>query len=299
MAPAVLAAGVQAGGNLLSQGLNAFTTMATNRASRKWSEQMYGRQRADALADWAMQNEYNSPKAQMERFKAAGLNPNLIYGQGSEGNAQQVRQSSVEGWNPEAPKFDFGGTANAIAAYYDIKMKEQTIDNLTTQNTVMTNDALLKMAQTLSTLQGTEASKFDLSLKQDLRATTLEAAKASLNKTMAETKSTIDENERRAAMQAPNFQAAVENVLNLRASRAKTKAEEAHIRQQIENLKKDGKLKEMDIQLRQLGIMPSDPMYMRVLGRVLNSESEFAPGGTYFPGKKFEGNNAGKAFRKK
>lgn len=36
---------------------------------------------------WHSQNEYNTPSAQMERYKAAGLNPNLIYGQGSPGNA--------------------------------------------------------------------------------------------------------------------------------------------------------------------------------------------------------------------
>lgn len=31
------------------------------------------------------QNKYNSPQAQMDRFKQAGLNPHLIYGQGSPG----------------------------------------------------------------------------------------------------------------------------------------------------------------------------------------------------------------------
>lgn len=30
---------------------------------------------------WLAQNEYNSPAAQMQRFREAGLNPNLIYGQ--------------------------------------------------------------------------------------------------------------------------------------------------------------------------------------------------------------------------
>lgn len=30
---------------------------------------------------WNMQNEYNTPAAQMSRFQDAGLNPNLIYGQ--------------------------------------------------------------------------------------------------------------------------------------------------------------------------------------------------------------------------
>lgn len=36
---------------------------------------------------WNLMNEYNSPAAQMERFRAAGLNPNLIYTQGTNGNA--------------------------------------------------------------------------------------------------------------------------------------------------------------------------------------------------------------------
>lgn len=32
---------------------------------------------------WKMNNEYNTPQAQMQRFQDAGLNPNLIYGMGS------------------------------------------------------------------------------------------------------------------------------------------------------------------------------------------------------------------------
>jgi len=36
------------------------------------------------------QNEYNTPRNQMSRFQDAGLNPNLIYGQGNPGNQSQV-----------------------------------------------------------------------------------------------------------------------------------------------------------------------------------------------------------------
>lgn len=42
------------------------------------------------VAMWHMQNAYNSPAAQMVRFKAAGLNPNLIYSQGNAGNATNM-----------------------------------------------------------------------------------------------------------------------------------------------------------------------------------------------------------------
>jgi len=36
------------------------------------------------------QNAYNSPQAQMNRFRKAGLNPNLIYTQGSSGNMSPI-----------------------------------------------------------------------------------------------------------------------------------------------------------------------------------------------------------------
>lgn len=49
---------------------------------------------------WKMQAEYNSPQAQMKRFEEAGLNPNLIYGQGNNGNMSQAPQMVV----PEAPE---------------------------------------------------------------------------------------------------------------------------------------------------------------------------------------------------
>ena len=36
---------------------------------------------------WDLQNKYNSPFYQMQRYEQAGLNPSLMYGQISSGNA--------------------------------------------------------------------------------------------------------------------------------------------------------------------------------------------------------------------
>lgn len=36
-----------------------------------------------AMLSWTLANDYNHPIQQMERLKAAGLNPNLVYGSGS------------------------------------------------------------------------------------------------------------------------------------------------------------------------------------------------------------------------
>lgn len=43
-------------------------------------------QNAGNRANQDAMNQYNSPQAQMARYGAAGLNPNLIYGQGTPGN---------------------------------------------------------------------------------------------------------------------------------------------------------------------------------------------------------------------
>lgn len=52
-------------------------------------------------ANWKRQNEYNSPAEQMNRYQAAGLNPNLIYGSGqaSAGNAGAIAPYQNPGFN--------------------------------------------------------------------------------------------------------------------------------------------------------------------------------------------------------
>lgn len=58
-------------------------TMQFNREEaekqRQWSEMMQGQQNAWNYEMWLKQNEYNSPEAQVDRLRAAGLNP-LYYG---------------------------------------------------------------------------------------------------------------------------------------------------------------------------------------------------------------------------
>jgi len=71
-------------------------TILSNSAQKKNTERQIesNKQLAQFQADanekyLAQQNEYNKPTNQMARFQEAGLNPNLIYGQGSPGNQSQ------------------------------------------------------------------------------------------------------------------------------------------------------------------------------------------------------------------
>lgn len=264
--PFPVAAAIGAGASILNQGINAWSQGSMNRKQRKWSEKMYAQQRADALQDWLIQTRYNSPQAQMQRYKEAGLNPNLIYGESN--TAGPVRSASVESWRPQAPQFDLVGP---LLSYLDVQMKEAQINNLETTNTVQTQDALLRAAQVNQTLAQTERTKFDTGLAQSLRDISLETAQASLRKIQAETSVTLNSDERAAAQNVSSLREAAERILNLRAQRAKTQDERNLINSQIGALDRDVRLKDLDIELKRLGIQPSDNIFFRILGRILNS----------------------------
>jgi len=75
---------LQLGASILNTGSQVYT----NAQNRKW-----------ALQDWNRQNAFNAPKQQMQRYKEAGLNPNLIY-------SQQNTASPVRSTDAIAPKLD-------------------------------------------------------------------------------------------------------------------------------------------------------------------------------------------------
>lgn len=119
IAPLIVAAGITAAGSALGAGGSAIAQGKMNKKTRQFSERMYGVQRKDALADWQMQNEYNSPEMQMQRLREAGLNPNLVYDNGASfGSPDAVRSFSAPSWNPQAPDYSAAGQSlgNSLAS---------------------------------------------------------------------------------------------------------------------------------------------------------------------------------------
>lgn len=101
----------------LSSGMNIGSTLLTNAANARavdaQNQAALERQREANqfnLAMWHMQNEYNSPAAQVKRLKDAGINPALMYGQMSDaGNAQNTPTADaapVYGKRYDAPQID-------------------------------------------------------------------------------------------------------------------------------------------------------------------------------------------------
>jgi len=272
---------IVAGAGLLGQGLNAGATTATNRQSRIYADQVYARTKRDNLEFWNMVNEYNSPERQMERFKAAGLNPNLIYGSGSAGAGQAERIPTPDVQAPQfrTPEFDLGGTASsALATYFDFEIKQAQVDNLRADNTVKLEDAALKSAQRASVEQGTTRSRFDLELDSELRAVSADARRESLRKLRADIDFTLSSNERAAATTAQSLQEGVERIMNLRidrvlkeAQRHLTLAERQRVLAAIDALRQDTKLKVLDYEMiKNTNVRPNDPLWARLMGRFAN-----------------------------
>lgn len=274
-----------------------------NRKSRQHAWDMYHTTRRDALSDMHFQNEYNSPAAQMKRLKAAGLNPNLVYGHG------QATEQAATARSAQSPSAEFqpanwdtvGQSAGrAIDSYYDTKMKQAQTNNIEETNKVIVLEAALKAAQirqtiesTAQTTQNTEMSRFNLELakknevaylqKAEEEVRNLQISRAATEKGMlktdaeikkigADTKYTLDQNERAAAMNSAMLQKNLEEVLQIRMGRARTSEEIHNLQQQRDQVIRDITIKDLDILLKQKGIQPNDPAYARIVARLLQGK---------------------------
>lgn len=240
-----------AGANLVGQLGNAASTILTNRSSQKFQSRMYDRQRADALSDWEMQNQYNSPEAQMARFKAAGLNPHLIYGQGAgNANAGPVRSSQPGQWKPDAPQFDPG---SVLGTYMNTKIQGLQTEIMAKQAEDVAEAIKLKQTQQLLNLAGikvkdmdTATKEFKLGLEKSLVDTTAALRRGAVDQQQANIQFTLDENTRKALKNKQEISESVARIVSMKIGNKLTE----------QNIKKAAAETEK-ILYERYGIMPS------------------------------------------
>jgi hypothetical protein len=97
------------------------------------------------LDQWNRENTYNTPYAQMQRFKDAGLNPHLIYGQGSAGNAGSVSASTPAPYKIGSPDFSKRrgkhvpqtNLGNTLAQYLSFKKGQAELDRIDAETSLI------------------------------------------------------------------------------------------------------------------------------------------------------------------
>lgn len=256
--------------------MNANATEKANQETRDFQMQMYNRQRSDALADRDFNNQYNSPAAQMERLRAAGLNPNLAYGSGTvTSQAAQTRGADSGGYTARvAPKsMDLGGAMQGALNAIEMQKAQVQTDNIKAMTQLSQAETINKMLEQRGIIASSEGKELGNEQFRALMPPTIEGAYQGVAKTMTEMSVLQNRNEREAAMNAADLQTAAARITQMREQTANTVAERNNIRATYDNLVRSGILQDLDINLKKIGIQPNDAWYFRVLGQLLNPDS--------------------------
>ena len=227
---------------IIGAGANTISTISTNNAQRRWNEAMYNRQREDALADWARTNQYNSPLAQMQRFKEAGLNPNLIYGQTN--MAQPVRSTDAKSWNPQAPAFNLG---QIVDQYLQAKQAGASIDIMKEQKENLKASTEGKLIENLRNAKG-------LSFIEPMAQAKLEGALQDNKYKGALTTLTLDRNEREAIKLSNDRQKTAQDIIESKQRVTKSQQEVRNLQETNNILKQTGVLRKLEAMQKSMGL---------------------------------------------
>lgn len=108
-------------GGLASNIFNIAEQRRTNRQSMDFSREMWDKQGQRELQFWNMQNAYNDPSSQMKRLEAAGLNPNLVYGNGATTEAASLSPKSASSASINPSRLDLGSVMQQTLALSQMK----------------------------------------------------------------------------------------------------------------------------------------------------------------------------------
>lgn len=112
--------------NLFSARQSRRNTERTIQAQKELAEYSY----AKDLEMWNRSNEYNTPAAQMDRLKAGGLNPNLVYGSGSVAGNTSSQIPKYQAYNPQYNQLpiQLPDILSTIGQFQDLRIKKAQTD---------------------------------------------------------------------------------------------------------------------------------------------------------------------------
>lgn len=183
-------------GGLGSSAMNNKAVQDTNKANMEiakyqaqWQQQENEKAYQRSLNMWNLQNEYNSPTQQMARIRAAGLNPNLVYGNGVTGNSagstpqyepakfNAPTMQAYRGWNL--------GISDAISQFLAYRTVKAQVDNMEAQNGLIRQQTATEATRQANIAASTSRSEFDLNMAKELKDVSVSSAIADMNQKQA------------------------------------------------------------------------------------------------------------------
>jgi hypothetical protein len=257
----ILGAGLSAVGGIVGNIMNNRSQNKANQQNIEFQREMYNRQRQDSLSDWNMQNEYNSPEAQMRRLKEGGLNPNLVYGQGAvANNTQGVRSSSGANANIAPTRVDPSFIGDSVNQYFNVQRQEKSLKLLEEEIKNKQADTLQKIEQPdyirfkkMNLNSSTVLNNVKSDQMEQMFTTLMDTKKALIRSMNAGTEykeaQTLTENKTRDT----KFLLNVENILKSRADQSKSYKEIQKIDEVIKQIRKNVSESENSVSFGALG----------------------------------------------
>lgn len=212
----------------------------TNAANLELSKYQYAEQEKQI----DKQNLYNSPASQMARYTDAGLNPNLIYGQGNSGNQASIPQFQAQRQDLHFTPFQI---PDMLSGFQDYRMKDAQIDSVKADTELKKTNIGNRLLERLLTQVNTGRKQFDLEqskilapYNQDIKHGEAQSAYSKLLQEMQK----VDTNKLQQSL--------------MRQSLEKGST-------QMKILDQDLMYKQLKNQLFQKGMTPSDNLMLRLL----------------------------------
>lgn len=199
----------------ISEGANITNTVFQNWLNQRATQRML---------------DYNSPAMQMARFRAAGLNPNLIYSQGNAGN----QASPVEFGAPDVNPFNH---LEKVFAYRSAQRRVRA-DELSMKGQGLSNANAEREMQLKQYLNDIEEKKRDMGYWDSILKSQVAAQEEAVRKSVAE--------------------------------RGHMSMQDQALKEDTKLKKLVGSEKEYFQQLRKHGIEKNDPVYLRMLLNLKN-----------------------------
>lgn len=157
-------------GSLISSGKANENAIYMQRIQNNFNKQQATTSWNRAVDMWNRQNVYNSPKEQMNRLLQANLNPNLMYGQGSVGNASSSPSPDTpRGVElPNSYRYDngvgglFSSIADSINSYVSMQRQIAEIDQLKANKNLTDTTANLRKLDAISREKNNAKSDVEL-----------------------------------------------------------------------------------------------------------------------------------------
>jgi hypothetical protein len=256
---------------VVGEAVNAISTGAANRKSREFQVQMYNRQRQDALADWNMQNAYNSPASQMKRFKDAGLNPNLIYGRGDSGSASTVRSSSPGSFRSQPYQSDIGNiVSNMFQLHANVVAKDAETQKNLSEVALNASRKSEVEAQTENIKSSTRLKDWTFNYNTEIHdfLTNIMADKSKLADVSFQYAGDMDRY--KLMIQDKQYANLIQDLSNKATAQAKTEEEKKSIIAARDLLTDRHNLNSFELEMNKAGLTRNDDMVSRLLIKIFD-----------------------------